>query len=133
MTVVENVFTNKFGYSTYRIWILIYSEISMTLGSNLQHKYVMRIMLYFFSTQIMICSLLPRPRYPHLEYYFKKTSKELHLLCKNYQCSKFIDFTSLFVNAYGKTLDHLFCDGIHFSSAGVETFSSHLVGQIIRK
>ena len=109
-----------------------FQSMYKTQGQNYIIKIVYNF-LFFCSTQVMICSLLPRPKYSHLGDYYKKTSKRLYFLSKKYKCSKFIDFTSLFVNSNGYILEHLFCDGIHLSSAGVEKFASHLFGQIIQK
>ena len=81
----------------------------------------------------MVCSIIPRPKYDHLDYYYQKTSKELYMLCQKYHCSKFIDITNLFLNSYGYTRKEMYCDGIHLSKTAVDLVAPHLIGQILRK
>ena len=77
--------------------------------------------------QIHICSLIPRPRFKHLDLFFKKTSIGLSQLCKKYNSATFIDCHSLFQNSIGQTLLHFYnSDGIHLRRFSSEKLALHV-------
>ena len=84
---------------------------------NVHDKMVEEILHYFrkiFQTgkhtgaEIFVCGLIPRPKYPHLKTYFKKTSLGIFQLSKQYKFVTFIDCQSLFYDSRGQILTHYF-------------------------
>ena len=84
--------------------------------------------------KIAICSLIPRPRYPHLEKYFKQTSLGLFQLCKKYECATFIDCESIFYNFQGQILKHYYRnDLIHLNTVSSQMLARHVFNTITQK
>ena len=85
-------------------------------------------------SEIAICALIPRPKYPHLEKYFKETSLGLFQLCQKYKCATFIDCESIFYNPQGQILNHYFKkDLMHLNRVGSEILASHVFNVITQK
>ena len=81
----------------------------------------------YSGTKIHICSLIPRPRFKHLDFFFKKTSIGLSQLCKKHNSATFIDCHSLFQNSSGQTLLHFYnSDGIHLRRFSSEKLALHV-------
>ena len=116
----------------------------LVFDENVHNKMVQEVILYFqkilefcqnsSNSEIAICSLIPRPRYPHLEKYFKQTSLGLFQLCKKYKCATFIDCESMFYNIEGQILKHYFKnDFIHLNGVSSQMLARHVFNTITQK
>ena len=110
---------------------------------NIHNKMVQEVIFHFqdildfaenTSSEVVICALIPRPRYPFLEKYFKKTSLLLSQLCTKYRCATFIDIQSFFYNSNGQILSHFFKnDKIHLNRFTSKNLAIHIFKEISNK